>query len=298
MKVTAAMIVLNGDHVLQQSLESIYDFVDEIVIAEGPVRFWQEKGVERSTDLTLDIIRSFNDPSGKIRLVSSKFSEKDEQFAAALDLMSSSPDYLLQVDADEVWTQESLSNLESLLRLKSPISVGVHSNSFVGGFDRVISGFEEKTDNFLRVFKWESGCRFVTHRPPTISYSNGTRTGGLTHVDSDEARDLFGISMCHYSYVWPSQVKSKIEYYRSKVSMQNCIPDFYQNYWLPWTKTSDVNEKWSIESKILGMHEFKPEVRGPAFTKIFKGSHPLSIQKSMITLNDRIKMELEHEQDT
>lgn len=295
MRVTAAMIVLNGDHVLQQSLESIYNFVDEILIAEGPVKFWQERGVERSTDLTIDIIKNFKDPANKIRFVSSKFSEKDEQFAAALSLMQGNPDYLLQVDADEVWTQESLINLESLLRSKSPISVGIHSHSFVGGFDRVISGFEEKTDNFLRVFKWENGCKFVTHRPPTIAYRDGSRTCGTTHIDSDEARDLFDISMCHYSYVWPSQVKSKIEYYRSKVSMQNCIPDFYQSYWLPWTKTDRIDEKWSIESKILGMHEFKPEVRGPAFTKTFKGAHPLSIQKSMTALNNRIKKELENE---
>ena len=52
MRLTAAMIVLNGDHVLEESLKSIYDHVDEIVIAEGPVRYWQDRGLTTSTDRT------------------------------------------------------------------------------------------------------------------------------------------------------------------------------------------------------------------------------------------------------
>lgn len=292
MRLTAAMIVLNGDHVLQQSLQSIYNSVDEIVIAEGPVKYWQDRGVKSSTDKTLEILRSFDDPKDKIRVVSGMYTEKDHQFQSALDLMTTTPDYLLQVDADEVWTEDALNNLRILLEKRQPVSVGVHSHTFVGGFERVLSGFEEKTDNFLRVFKWEKGCKFVTHRPPTIEYSDGNRTRGRNHIDSDEARDYYGVSMCHYSYVWPSQVKSKIEYYRSKVSMQNCITDFYESYWLPWTRTSDLEEKWRIEQKILGMHEFKSEVRGPAFTKPYTGVHPHSITNSFSSLKLRLDEEL------
>lgn len=291
MRVNAAMIVLNGDHVLEQSLRSIYDFVDEIVVAEGPVKYWQTMGVERSTDSTLEILANFHDPDKKLRYASGKYSEKDEQFQRALDLMRTQPDYLLQVDADEVWTSSSLDGLNNLLKERKPVSVGVHSHTFVGGLDRVIGGFEEKTDNFLRVFKWENNCKFVTHRPPTIRYSDGNQTRGRGHVDSDEARNYYGVSMCHYSYVWPSQVKSKIEYYKSKVSMQNCIPDFYDSYWLPWVKAESIEKKWEIESKIMGMHEFKPEVRGPAFTKPYVGFHPKSIQDTKNELVERIRRE-------
>jgi len=292
MRITAAMIILNGDHVLKQSLQSIYDFVDEIVIAEGPVKYWQQQGIEKSTDMTIQILSDFYDPERKIRYVSEKYHEKDEQFQRALNLMQKVPDYLMQVDCDEVWTQNSLKGLQDLLKYRKPISVGVHSHTFVGGLDRVISGFEEKTDNFLRVFKWEKGCQFVTHRPPTIRYSNGNQTRGRGHIDSDDARDYHGVSMCHYSYVWPSQVKSKIDYYKSKVSMQNCIPDFYDSYWLPWVKSASLEEKWEIEKKILGMHEFKPEIRGPAFTKPYVDEHPDSIWSDRSNLLKRIQKEL------
>jgi glycosyltransferase involved in cell wall biosynthesis len=293
MRLTAAMIVLNGDHVIEHALKSIYDHVDEILIAEGPVKYWQSVGVNSSTDGTLSIIQNFSDPLKKIKLISSQYEEKDQQFSAALSLMSKKTDYLIQVDADEVWTNDSLKNLKLLLKEREPVSVGVHSHTFVGGFERVLSGFEEKTDNFLRVFKWEDGCKFVTHRPPTLVYRDGNKTRGRGHIDSDEARDYYGISMCHYSYVWPSQVKSKIDYYRAKVSMENCIPDFYQSYWLPWVKANSLEEKWTIESKIMGMHEFKPEVRGPAFTKQFSGKHPDSIAENIDVLKSRIKNELE-----
>ena len=40
------------------------------------------------------------------------------------------------------------------------------------------------------------------------------------------------------------------------------------------------------------MHEFKPEVRGPAFTKKFMQEHPDSIKKSMHHLIKRIDNEL------
>lgn len=293
MRITAAMIVLNGDHVLNESLSSIYDFVDEIVVAEGPVRYWQDRGLTSSTDDTIRLLKDFSDPDKKLKFISSKYTEKDHQFQSALDLMTKNPDYLIQVDADEVWTSESLLSLKNLLIERKPVSVGIHSHTFVGGFERTLSGFEENTDNFLRVFKWEDGCKFITHRPPTIRYSNGNKTRGIGHIDSDEARDYYGISMCHYSYVWPSQVKSKIDYYKSKVSMQNCIPDFYEAHWLPWTRTKDIEEKWNIEQKILGMHEFKPDIRGPAFTKPYTGIHPLPIIKNKETLLARLERELQ-----
>jgi len=75
--------------------------------------------------------------------------------------------------------------------------------------------------------------------------------------------------------------------------MQNCIPNFYESYWLPWTRTKDIEEKWNIEQKILGMHEFKPDIRGPAFTKPYTGIQPSSIIKNKETLLDRIERELQ-----
>ncbi len=37
-------------------------------------------------------------------------------------------------------------------------------------------------------------------------------------------------------------------------------------------------ERFEVEKKYLGVHEFKPQVRGEAFTKQFMVDHPESIK--------------------
>ncbi len=50
MKIAFGMIVFEGDYVLKECLECVYPFADQILIAEGPVRFWQEQGKTTSED--------------------------------------------------------------------------------------------------------------------------------------------------------------------------------------------------------------------------------------------------------
>ena len=92
--------------------------------------------------------------------------------------------------------------------------------------------------------------------------------------------------MYHYSYVFPRQVQTKISYYKEKVSGENCIDNYYEEVYLPWVN-GDEDERKKIESKYLGVHEFKPYARGECYTNKFKLSHPESIQKEMNSL--RIK---------
>jgi len=291
-KIAAVMIVFNGDHVLEQSIRSVYDRVDRILIAEGPVDYWRSRGFTTSTDNTNSVLEGFYDPDNKLRVIHSQFSEKDDQFAAALSILDCDVDYVLQLDSDEVWSSESLSGVNRLLDERSPISVGVRSLSFVGGFKRILTGYETRTDNFIRLLKWEPSCRFITHRPPTIVYSSGQRTRSHGHIDSDDAYEMYDIAMHHYSYVWPSQVSSKTEYYGAAVSRENCIPGFFLKHWLPWASTDDLEKKWELEKSIAGMHEIVPEMRGPAFTRPFIGCHPSAIQDSMPTLDARLRAEL------
>ena len=87
MKIAAGMIVLDGDYVLNECIESIYPFVDQIVIAEGPVRYWQDKGKVTSSDDTNPIIHNFPDLKGKIKIKHGLFEEKDDQVNAYVDLL-------------------------------------------------------------------------------------------------------------------------------------------------------------------------------------------------------------------
>ncbi len=100
-----------------------------------------------------------------------------------------------------------------------------------------------------------------------------------------------GIQMYHYSYVFPTQVSTKIGYYKDTVSKQNCIDNYFNEIYLPWV-LGDDNQKKDIENKFLGVHEFKPHVRGECYTTKFEGTHPESINKDMEILKENFKKQL------
>ena len=97
--------------------------------------------------------------------------------------------------------------------------------------------------------------------------------------------------MYHYSYVFPKQVKNKVEYYKAKVSRHKCIDDYYNRVYLPWVSSSP-EDRYFLEKEFLGVHEFKSEYRGECFTADFTGQHPLAIQNNLDVLKQRIEREL------
>ena len=79
MKIAVGMIVFEGDYVLKQCLEQLYPHVDQILISEGPVTFWQQRGKTTSEDSTNEILSNFPDPENKLKVVHGQFKEKDDQ---------------------------------------------------------------------------------------------------------------------------------------------------------------------------------------------------------------------------
>ena len=284
-KIAFGMIVFEGDYVLKQCLEQVYPFATQILISEGPVEYWQSKGKKTSEDNTNKILNEFPDPENKIKIVHGQFREKDEQCRAYMQYLRDDIDYIWNLDSDEVYKTEDIEKIIDFLEKEKPTSVGIQSCTFYGGFDHYLTGFELNRDNFLRIFRVVPGSTWATHRPPTILYPHGTNII-RKHVPSDWMFNYLGVQMYHYSYVFPRQVQTKISYYKEKVSGENCIDNYYEEVYLPWVN-GDEDERKKIESKYLGVHEFKPYARGECYTNKFKLSHPESIQKEMNSL--RIK---------
>jgi hypothetical protein len=293
MKIAFGMIVFEGDYVLKECLEQVYPFASQILIAEGPVKYWQDRGKTTSEDKTNEILHSFLDPENKIKIVHGQFIEKDDQCNAYISHLNDDIDYLWNLDSDEVYKTEDIQKTIEFLNKEKPTSVGVRSKSFYGGFDHYLTGFELNTDNFLRIFRVVKGSKWLTHRPPTIEYPSNISVE-RKHVDSDTFYKLTGVEMYHYSYVFPKQVKNKIQYYKAKVSLDKCIDDYYNKIYLPWVN-SDEYKKYEIEKKYMGVHEFKPEYRGDCFTAEFEGQHPESIQNNLRNLKDKFFEELANE---
>jgi len=300
MKIAFGMIVFNGDFVLQQCLEQVYPFASQILIAEGPVEYWRDKGNTTSTDNTNKILYDFPDPEGKIKIVHGPYNEKDDQCNAYMKFLNDDIDYLWQIDSDEVYKTEDIEKVIAFLEDKRPDSVGVKPYSFYGGFDNFVGGFEEATDNFLRIFRVFPGSRWLTHRPPTMGHRPEYRKFPNTHITSEELWNQLGVRMFHYSYVFPTQVLTKMSYYESKVAVGKNIPNYFARVWLPWVTEDPVVVKKQqnsgghrfVEGLYCGVHEFKPEFRGDAYTQKFGYKHPEAIERDKEKLKARIEEEL------
>ena len=291
MKIAFGMIVFEGDYVLRECLEQVYPFATQILIAEGPVSYWQRQGRITSTDRTNEILNNFPDPENKISIVHGQFNEKDDQCRAYMQFIRPDIDYIWNLDSDEVYKTEDLIKVIDLLKKEKPTSVGLRSCSFYGGFDDYLTGFELKTDNFLRIFRYVDGSTWLTHRPPTIQYPVDSKIQ-RKHISSDQLYEMTGVQMYHYSYVFPDQVFRKINYYKDSVSRQNCIDNYFETVYLPWVIATEDKKK-KIEKGYNGVHEFKPEVRGECYTAKFEGDHPESITDSMDFLKKNFESQLE-----
>lgn len=290
MKIAFGMIVFEGDYVLKECLEQVYPFAEQILIAEGPVDFWQRQGRTTSLDDTNKILDEFPDPENKIKIVHGQFKEKDDQCMAYMKYINNDIDYIWNLDSDEIYKKEDLKKIIKFLKDESPTSVGVRSCSFYGGLDNYLTGFELNRDNFLRIFKYVEGSTWLTHRPPTMKYPSGTDIQHK-HIDSETLWHETGVQMYHYSYVFPDQVYKKVSYYKDSVSKQNCIDDYFYKIYYPWVTGNDFQRK-SIEEKFLGVHEFLPSVRGDCYTSPFVLSHPESISENISDLNFKISNQI------
>ena len=287
MKIAFGMIVFEGDYVLKQCLEQVYPFAEQILISEGPVSYWQRQGRTTSLDDTNKILDEFPDPDNKIKIVHGQFNEKDDQCRAYMQHINDDIDYIWNLDSDEIYTTEDLKKIITFLEDEGPTSVGVQSCSFYGGFDHYLTGFELNRDNFLRIFKYEPGSTWLTHRPPTIRYPQNSNVV-KKHVDSDVLYNRLGVQMYHYSYTFPDQVYKKVIYYKDSVSRDNCIDDYFNRVYLPWVSGDNVR----VEEQFMGVHEFKPYSRGECFTSPFILSHPESIIKDIDELKNKFNTQL------
>ena len=287
-KIAAGIIVFESDYVLKQCIDQIYPFVDQILITEGPVRFWQDKGKVTSMDNTNFILDNYNDYDNKLTIIHGQFEEKTEECNSYINHIREDIEYLWQIDADEIYTIENILKIKKMLYEEEPTSVGVRSCTFYGGFNNYLTGFEQQNDNFLRIFKFMKGAYWKTHRPPTIEYPIDLEK---KHISSDELFDKWGIQMHHYSYVFPTQVKYKIDYYANSLNKDGVIPDYYNQVYLKWVNGTS-QQKIQIEKHYNGVHEFIIQRRSDCYTSAYNQPHPETIRRDFNLLSERFNTEI------
>lgn len=277
MKIVFCSIVFNAEFVLESLIESIYPYAHKIIFVDGVVEYWQKQGYTGSTDRTCEIIENFPDPENKIILhKQQQAKEKTELCRIFMKDVPEDTHYVWGIDGDEIFKAQDIERTIDILKVRKPDSLCFKSLTFFGGFDHVLTGFEAE-HNFKRVLRYEKGCEYVQHRPPTLSCETKPPLNS-------------NVQMYHYSYVSPHAVFQKLRYYKDEISKQNCIDNYFEKVWLPWVLYPE--RRTAIEKENRGVHEFIPSYRGDCYTAPFTGEHPEAIKKRMAELKDSFQKQL------
>jgi len=293
------MIVFNSDWVLEPVLETITRF-GPVVVAEGPVGYWQDQGYTTSTDRTNEILAKYV-PEDMI--VHGQWPEKDEMVNACMHLVPEDTTHIWGVDSDEVYSLVDMTDVLDQVKEEDLDSGSFQMHSFYGGFDHVMTGYEAQFE-VHRIQRWYPGARWSTHRPPTILDPNGRPWREGKHVNFSKQRRTklcvegtkydwitSSIHFYHYSYVFPRQMEMKAQYYYAYTD-GNTIPDYFEEVYLPWVIGPVERRAW-IEDKYQGVHDYKPSLRGSCFTEPWGNRlHPVAIRERLPELKQRFDDEL------
>lgn len=264
------MIVLNGEPFIKYNLENLYPYAHEIIIVEGAVEKFRHAATSdgHSIDNTVKIIKTFPDPEHKIKLIQRNgfWEEKDEMSNAYMKACTG--DYIWQVDVDEFYKRKDILKLKHLLTLDPEISrVDIKSISFWRSFQAIMQGasYIYGADNFVRIFQFKAGYRYLTHRPPTLLNEKGDIVSHHKFITAQELSEKYGIVMYHYSYVFPEIVYNKSHYYSQMGWGNGCEEG------LKWAQSF-----WRNFHNPLRIHLIKFP---PSWLVPFDGTHPKIITK-------------------
>ena len=128
------------------------------------------------------------------------------------------------------------------------------------------------------------------HRPPTILNPQTNRPWRESRHLGCNDTEAMGLFMMHYSYCFPRQMKDKADYYYAYAPNRD-IPRYFERVYLPWV-LGDDEQKQRIEDEFDGVHNWKPEARGPCRTAKFIGVHPPAIKDAMPRLQAEFDAQL------
>lgn len=280
LKVTFGIIVLNGEPFTRYNLRSLYPFAHQIIVVEGatPGAVDIASSDGHSSDGTLEVLRRFKeeeDHEDKLIIVTAEDErhsdgfwpgEKNEMSQAYAKRATG--DYLWQIDIDEFYKEEDIWVILEMLEHNPGITaVSFPMLTIWGSLNYLVDGWYLRRGSgiYHRLFKWGPGYRYVSHRPPTVIDEEGRNLRDLNWVKGKElARQ--GIYLCHYSLLFPKQVREKCLYYQKA----------------DWA-LRDKAIKWFEEDYLSLRHPFRVHnvYDYPSWLERFEGSHPHQVLEMM-----------------
>lgn len=225
--ITFGTIVLNGLPFLPYLLRTLYPWAERLVVVEGavPGAAPLARPDGHSRDGTLEELRRFaaeEDPEGKVVVVTAEDEghddgfwpgEKDEQSRAYA--RRAVGDWLWQVDVDECYLPEDLALVCEVLEAAPEVTaVSFPTVTIWGGLGYAVDGWylRRGASRYHRLFRWGPGYEYRRHRPPTVVDAAGRDLRSLTWLRAEDTGRL-GVTMRHYSLLFPHQAREKAVYY-------------------------------------------------------------------------------------
>jgi len=138
--ITAIILTYNEERNLDDCLNSIHKYVDDIIIVDSI-----------SNDKTKDISKNYTN-----KFYENKFINQAKQFIWATKNCNITNEWILRIDADERWTQKGFEELEKIIQDDSVNGVYVKMKIFFMG--RFIKHGAFYPNYFLRVYKKSKGA--------------------------------------------------------------------------------------------------------------------------------------------
>lgn len=268
-RITFGMIVLNGEPFIRYTLRALYPHAHEIIVVEGATPGAKNVATPdgHSRDGTLETLYDFKDhedPDNKLLIIirDGFWSEKDEMSQTYAN--HATGDYLWQIDVDEFYQPQDISAIIQILQGDPSITaISFKTLTFWGSPNTIVDGWylRRGAEIFHRLFKWDKGYRYITHRPPTVHNAQGQDIRDLYYVDGYEM-ERRGIVMYHYALLLPKQVTEKSDYYsHAEWSQRDGALNWAQNAYLQLKQPYRVHNVYDF----------------PSWLERYKGDHPPQI---------------------
>ena len=167
LNITAIILTYNEKRNLPECINSIKDFVNEIVVVDS-----------YSNDETIEIAKSYG-----CKTYQNKFINQAKQFIWATNNVDMINEWILRIDADERWTKEGFDELRKIIEQDSADGVYVKMKIFFMGRWIKHGGFYP--NYFLRVYKKSKGKMEDRWMDEHISVDGKTVISNIDVIESN-----------------------------------------------------------------------------------------------------------------
>ena len=299
-KISFVVIILNGMPFIPYHFRSVYTYAHEIIYVEGACPNASENATKdgHSNDGTIEEIRRLlkeEDPDNKATLITAEdfglpsgFWPNEKIQMSKAGVQNITGNWLWILDSDEFYLQRDIEEIINKYLDSNKVDMISFPNiHFWGGIDYHFDGWRLKKmgvkgGDAPRIFKWQQGYKYSSHRPITILDESGNDLRTKTWIKSRHFLNK-SIFMLHYCYLFPKQAEEKCKYYSRMGFGYEKMSQWYKSNYL------HIKNPFNVD----------PAYMYPSWLERYTGDHPPQIiamwnylnTKPSVNIRNRIDIE-------